>query len=47
MLGWRGFDPTIGNVTGANDIVTGVGTHPVMPVSGTLQAVPSTTWACR
>ncbi len=35
-LGWRGFDPTIGDVTSANHVVTGVSTHPrgVMPVSG-------------
>jgi transglutaminase-like putative cysteine protease len=35
-LGWRGLDPTIGDVTGVNHIVTGVSTHPrgVMPVSG-------------
>jgi transglutaminase-like putative cysteine protease len=36
-LGWRGLDPTLGDVTGAHHIVTGVSTHPrgVMPVSGT------------
>ena len=35
-LGWRGFDPTIGELTSAGHIVTGVSTHPrgVMPVSG-------------
>lgn len=35
-LGWRGFDPTLGDVTSSNHIVTGVSTHPrgVMPVSG-------------
>ncbi|MDB5388839.1 MAG: hypothetical protein JWM11_4485 [Planctomycetaceae bacterium] len=35
-LGWRGFDPTIGNATGLNHIVTGVSNHPrgVMPISG-------------
>lgn len=34
--GWRGFDPTIGDITSINHIVTGVSTHPrgVMPVSG-------------
>jgi transglutaminase-like putative cysteine protease len=36
-LGWRGFDPTIGDVTSARHIVTGVSSHPrgVMPISGT------------
>ncbi len=36
-LGWRGLDPTLGDVTGPSHIVTGVSTHPrgVMPVSGT------------
>jgi transglutaminase-like putative cysteine protease len=35
-LGWRGFDPTIGDSTSAGHIVTGVSIHPrgVMPVSG-------------
>src|SRR6185503_11416066 len=35
-LGWRGFDPTIGDSVGMNHIVTGVSSHPrgVMPVSG-------------
>jgi transglutaminase-like putative cysteine protease len=35
-LGWRAFDPTIGDVTSMHHIVTGVSTHPrgVMPVSG-------------
>jgi transglutaminase-like putative cysteine protease len=35
-LGWRGFDPSIGEVTSANHIVTGLSAHPrgVMPVSG-------------
>lgn len=35
-LGWRGFDPTIGDATGMNHIVTGVSNHPrgVMPISG-------------
>jgi transglutaminase-like putative cysteine protease len=47
-LGWRGLDPTIGDVTSANHIATGVTTHPrgVMLVSAPLQAAPSTTWAC-
>jgi transglutaminase-like putative cysteine protease len=37
MLGWRGFDPTIGDPIGMNHIVVGVSTHPrgVMPISGT------------
>ena len=41
-LGWRGLDPTIGDVTGPNHIVTGVSTHPrgVMPVSGTFTGAP-------
>jgi transglutaminase-like putative cysteine protease len=36
-LGWRGLDPTVGEVTATDHIVTGVSTHPrgVMPVSGT------------
>jgi transglutaminase-like putative cysteine protease len=35
-LGWRGLDPTVGEGTAINHIVTGVSTHPrgVMPVSG-------------
>ena len=35
-LGWRGFDPTIGDATSLRHIVTGVSNHPrgVMPVSG-------------
>jgi transglutaminase-like putative cysteine protease len=41
-LGWRGLDPTIGEVTGTNHIVTGVSTHPrgVMPVSGSFTGGP-------
>jgi transglutaminase-like putative cysteine protease len=41
-LGWRGFDPTIGDLTGACHIVTGVSTHPrgVMPVSGAFTGAP-------
>jgi transglutaminase-like putative cysteine protease len=37
MLGWRGFDPTVGSVIADGHIVTGVSSHPrgVMPVSGT------------
>lgn len=36
-LGWRGFDPTIGDVVATHHIVTGVSSHPrgVMPISGT------------
>jgi len=35
-LGWRGFDPTIGEPAGLKHVVTGVSNHPrgVMPVSG-------------
>jgi transglutaminase-like putative cysteine protease len=35
-LGWRGFDPTVGDVVAANHIVTGVSSHSrgVMPISG-------------
>lgn len=42
-LGWRGFDPTTGETTTANHIVTGVSTHPrgVMPVSGTFTGAPA------
>jgi transglutaminase-like putative cysteine protease len=37
VLGWRGFDPTIGRETGLQHIATGVSQHPrgVMPVAGT------------
>ena len=36
LLGWRGFDPTLGTAISLNHIVTGVSSHPrgVMPVSG-------------
>jgi transglutaminase-like putative cysteine protease len=42
-LGWRGLDPTIGDVTGPSHIVTGVSTHPrgVMPVSGAFTGAPA------
>ena len=42
-LGWRGFDPTIGDVIGDGHIVTGVSSHPrgVMPVSGTFVGSPA------
>ena len=35
-LGWRGFDPTLGEPTSLKHVVTGVSNHPrgVMPVSG-------------
>lgn len=35
-LGWRGYDPTIGEPTSLKHVVTGVSNHPrgVMPVSG-------------
>ena len=35
-LGWRGFDPTIGDVVAMGHIATGVSSHPrgVMPISG-------------
>ena len=36
LLGWRGFDPTLGEPTSLKHVVTGVSNHPrgVMPVSG-------------
>jgi len=36
LLGWRGFDPTLGEPTSLKHILTGVSDHPrgVMPVSG-------------
>lgn len=36
-LGWRGFDPTLGEPTSLKHLVVGVSNHPrgVMPVSGT------------
>lgn len=39
QLGWRGFDPTMGEMVDARHIVTGVSQHPrgVMPVSGTFE----------
>ena len=41
LLGWRGFDPTIGAAVDVRHIVTGVSHHPrgVMPVSGTFDGV--------
>jgi transglutaminase-like putative cysteine protease len=36
-IGWVGYDPTLGEATSVNHVVTGVSNHPrgVMPVSGT------------
>ncbi|HTN76280.1 MAG TPA: transglutaminase family protein [Pirellulaceae bacterium] len=36
VLGWRGFDPTLGQPTSPRHVVTGVSNHPrgVMPISG-------------
>jgi len=35
-VGWRGFDPTLGEITSLKHVVTGVSNHPrgVMPISG-------------
>jgi transglutaminase-like putative cysteine protease len=35
-LGWRGFDPTMGESTSLRHVATGVSNHPrgVMPISG-------------
>jgi transglutaminase-like putative cysteine protease len=43
MLGWRGFDPVIGDVVSANHIAAGVSSHPrgVMPVSGAFTGTAS------
>lgn len=42
-LGWRGFDPTLGEPTSLKHIPTGVSNHPrgVMPISGTFQGSSS------
>jgi len=42
-LGWRGFDPTLGDVISPSHIVVGVSSHPrgVMPVSGTFVGAAS------
>jgi len=42
-LGWRGFDPTLGEVTASGHIVTGVSGHPrgVMPVTGSFTGTAS------
>jgi len=36
-LGWRGFDPTLGDLVSSSHVVVGVSDHPrgVMPISGT------------
>jgi len=36
VLGWRGFDPTLGEPASLKHIVVGVSNHPrgVMPISG-------------
>ncbi len=36
-IGWMGYDPTLGEATSGNHVVTGVSNHPrgVMPISGT------------
>lgn len=36
ILGWRGFDPTLGEATSLKHVVAGVSNHPrgVMPISG-------------
>ena len=43
VLGWRGFDPTIGEATSLKHVVTGVSNHPrgVMPISGMFHGVMS------
>lgn len=42
VLGWRGFDPTMGKETSLRHIATGVSQHPrgVMPVTGTYSGAP-------
>jgi len=42
-LGWRGFDPTLGEPTSLKHIPIGVSNHPrgVMPISGTFSGVAS------
>jgi transglutaminase-like putative cysteine protease len=42
-LGWRGFDPTLGEPTSLKHIPVGVSNHPrgVMPISGTFQGSSS------
>jgi transglutaminase-like putative cysteine protease len=41
LLGWRGFDPTLGEAVDLRHVVTGVSHHPrgVMPVSGKFDGV--------
>jgi transglutaminase-like putative cysteine protease len=47
--GWKGFDPTSGEVTGANHIAVAVARHPetVPPVSGTFTGPPGVTSTIR
>ena|SRR5215831_11338537 len=47
--GWKGFDPTSGEVTGTNHIAVAVARHPetVPPVSGTFTGPPGATSAMR
>lgn len=42
-LGWRGYDPSIGELTSLKHVVTGVSNHPrgVMPISGMFTGVSS------
>jgi transglutaminase-like putative cysteine protease len=42
-LGWRGYDPTLGEATSLKHVTTGVSNHPrgVMPVSGMFVGVSS------
>jgi transglutaminase-like putative cysteine protease len=43
LLGWRGFDPTLGEPTDHRHVVTGVSNHPrgVMPISGSFDGAPA------
>jgi transglutaminase-like putative cysteine protease len=47
--GWKGFDPTSGELTGANHIAVAVGRHPesVPPVAGTFTGAPGVTSTMR
>lgn len=42
ILGWRGFDPTLGEATSLKHIAIGVSQHPrgVMPISGVFSGAP-------
>lgn len=44
ILGWRGFDPTLGEETSLKHIVVGVSHHPrgVMPISGMFRGAATT-----